>query len=103
PPPTTTASREGIALQPRPDQILEGVDEERRRVQRFGPPQRRRELARGLRRLDVDVEEDFRVVADEADRHDQELARSGGSIVDQPAELGTDPRLERAPRALIGD
>ena len=43
------------------------------------------ELARDPRRLDVDVEQDFRVIADEADRHDQEPADVDASDRRSPA------------------
>ena len=62
----TTASAR--ASQPRPHDVLERGDERRRRVERLGAPQRRAGLARGARRLHVDVEQDLGVVAHEADR-----------------------------------
>ena len=52
--------------------------------------------------LDVDVEEDFGVIADEADRDDQEPPRAArGALADQLAQVGADPRLRRPPGALV--
>src|SRR5262245_14398069 len=87
-----------------PDEIFQHPDERWRCVQRLGASQNRASLPGVVGRLHVDVEQDFGVVADEPDRRDQEATSPGsGLFADEGAELGPDPWLGRAARALIRD
>ena len=65
----------------------------------------RPQLARRRLGLHVDVEQDFRVVADEPDRDDEETPRRrrAARCADEVAQVRTDPRLRRSARALIGE
>src|SRR5256885_4217747 len=85
-------------------QLLQCGDEGRRRIQRLGASERRRELARGLRSLHVDVEQDLRMIADESYRHDDKLADANRrAIVDHLRKRWPDPRLGRTAGALVRD
>ena len=87
-----------------PDDRLERGDERRRRVQRFRAAQCGACVTRRVRRLDVDVEQDFGVIAHESDGHDQERTLPfGGSRSNELTEVWTDPRLGRPAGALVGD
>src|SRR5438874_11432413 len=93
PPPMITASCCGIRHQARgtwhvapgtsesrvrPDEILEHRDERRRGVQRLGPPQRDAGVAGRRCGLTIDVEQNLRMVAHEADRYGEDPSHAGG-------------------------
>jgi hypothetical protein len=73
------------------DEVFEQRDECGRRVQRRGPPQAGRELARHVRACHVDVELDFGRVAHASDRDDEKFprARARWSSISL-AEVGAD-------------
>jgi hypothetical protein len=86
------------------NEIFESGDERRLRVERLAASQRGTALFGGFPRLDVDVEQDLGVIADEPHRHDQQPPDAAGrQVPDEHANIGTDPRLGRAARALIGN
>src|SRR6202047_4798143 len=88
PPPTIATSIMRSHLPAK--EIFEQRDEGRRGVQRCRAPQGGAGFARDAGRLDVDVEEDLGVIADEANRYDEEFADAGGrlrsdEIVERPS------------------
>src|SRR5262245_18339777 len=86
------------------DQILQHVDELRRRVERFGSAQGSADRVGGLTRLHVDVEQDLGVIANEADWSDDEAPRTGcGTIPYEVAKVRPNPWLRLPPRTLVRD
>src|SRR3984893_16586069 len=83
------------------NQVFEQRDEDRRGVQRRRATQSGAGLARNAGRLDVDVKEDLGVIADEADRYDEEFAAARGRLSSHEiVERGSSPRFRRAAGAL---
>src|ERR1700686_1324887 len=99
PPPMMTTSVEAI----RSHELFQHRDERRRRVQRFGPPQGHAAVAGGGRRLNVDVEQNFGMVAYEADRSGEKPSTTGRrALSNHVAHVGANPRLRRPASALVG-
>src|SRR5262249_28061081 len=86
----------------RSGKIFEQPDERRRGIQRSRSPNRRPAYAAGCHRLNVDVEQDLGMVADEADRHDEPPAPSvAGPRAHDFVNIRTDPRLRRPTCTLV--